>query len=182
MQLKIDTMKHLNLLILGGIVIILSIIFGVATLKVTGKYRFKRNATEMLVKVTTQSQYLDMSRVKELVRNDTVAIIDIRTPKEFAGFHIEEAQNIPFDRLLDDEFIEILESNQMKILYGSNSVGANAAWMVLTQYGYDKIYVLDGGVQDWITQVETRDIFKDAYKNDETPVYSYSEVMNPENE
>jgi 3-mercaptopyruvate sulfurtransferase SseA len=54
--------------------------------------------------------------------------------------------------------------------------------MVLTQYGYDKLYVLDGGVQDWITQVETRDIFKDGYKSDKTPLYNYSEIMNPENE
>ena len=182
MQLKIDTMKHLNLLILGGIVIILSIIFGVATLKVTGKYRFNRSATEMLARINTQSQYLHMSRAKELVRNDTVIFIDIRTPKEFVGFHIENAQNIPFDRLLDDEYIDILDNDQIKVLYGSTSVGSNAAWMVLTQYGYDKLYVLDGGIQDWITQVETRDIFKEAYKSDETPLYNYSEIMNPESE
>ena len=175
-------MKHLNLLILGSIVIILSIIFGVATLKVTGKYRFQRSATEMLAKVNTQSQYLDMSEAKELVSNDTVIFIDIRTPKEFEGYHIENSLNIPFDRLLDDDFIGVLDNDQMKILYGNNSVGSNAAWMVLTQYGYDKLFVLDGGVQDWIIQVETRDIFKDGYKSDETPLYNYSEVMNPESE
>ena len=175
-------MKHLNLLILGGIVIILSIIFGLATLKVTGKYRFNRSATEMLTRIKTQAQYLDMSEAKELVRNDTVIFIDIRTPKEFVGFHIENAQNIPFDRLLDDEYIDILANDQMKILYGTTSVGSNAAWMVLTQYGYDKLYVLDGGVQDWVIQVETRDIFKDAYKSDETPRYNYSEVMNPDSD
>ena len=93
-------MKHLNLLILGGIVIILSIIFGVATLKVTGKYRFNRSATEMLTRVNTQSQYLNMSEAQELLDNDTVVFIDIRTPKEFVGFHIENALNIPFYRLL----------------------------------------------------------------------------------
>ena len=180
MQLKIDTMKHLNLLILGGLVVILSIIFGIATIKVTGKYRFERSANEMLDRVNTRSQYLDMSKAKELINNDTVTFIDIRTPKEFVDFHIEDAQNIPFDRLLDDEYTDILVSDQMKILYGSNSVGSNAAWMILTQYGYDKLYVLDGGAQNWITEIETRDIFKDVYKSDETPRFNYSEVMNPE--
>ncbi len=175
-------MKHLNLLILGGIVIILSIIFGIATIKVTGKYLFKRSASEMLTRVNTQSQLLNISRAKELVQSDTVVFIDIRTPKEFVGYHIENARNIPFDRLLDDNYIDILENDQMKILYGTNSVGSNAAWMVLTQYGYDKLYVLDGGVQDWITQVETSDIFKGAYKSDEAPLYNYSEVMDPESD
>ena len=173
-------MKHLNLLILGGLVVILSIIFGIATMKVTGKYRFERSANEMLDRVNTRSQYLDMSKAKELINNDTVTFIDIRTPKEFVDFHIEDAQNIPFDRLLDDEYTDILVSDQMKILYGSNSVGSNAAWMILTQYGYDKLYVLDGGAQNWITEIETRDIFKDVYKSDETPRFNYSEVMNPE--
>jgi len=173
-------MKHLNLLILGGLVVILSIIFGIATIKVTGKYRFERSANEMLDRVNTRSQYLDMSKAKELINNDTVTFIDIRTPKEFVDFHIEDAQNIPFDRLLDDEYTDILVSDQMKILYGSNSVGSNAAWMILTQYGYDKLYVLDGGAQNWITEIETRDIFKYVYKSDETPRFNYSEVMNPE--
>jgi rhodanese-related sulfurtransferase len=182
MQLKIDNMKHLNLLILGGLVVLLSIIFGIATLKITGKFLFKRSATEMLTRVTTQSQHLDIDHAKGLTQNDTVVFIDIRTPKEYLGYHIENAINIPFDRLLDDKYIDILKNEQMKILYGSTSVGSNAAWMVLTQYGYDKLYVLDGGVQDWITQVETRDIFKGAYKRDETPLYNYSEVMSPESE
>jgi len=173
-------MKHLNLLILGGLAVILSIIFGVATIKVTGKYNFKRNANEMLARVNTRTQYLEISKAKELIKNDTVIFIDIRTPKEFMGFHIENAQNIPFDRLLDDEFIKFLQGNQMKVLYGSNSVGSNAAWMILIQYGYDKLYVLDGGVQDWISEVETNDIFKDAYLSDEAPKFKFSEVMNPE--
>ncbi len=175
-------MKHLNLLILGSIVVILSIIFGIATIKVTGKYRFKRSATEMLTRVNMHSQYLDITKAKGLTRNDTVIFIDIRTPKEFAGYHIENSQNIPFDRLLDDDFVDILKDGRMKILYGSTSVGSNAAWMVLTQYGYDKLYVLDGGVQDWRIQVESRDIFKDGYKGDEIPLYNFSEVMNPDSE
>lgn len=182
MQLKIDTMKHLNLLILGGVVVILSIIFGVATIKVTGKYIFERTATEMLEKVSTPSQYLEISEAKDLIQNDTIIFIDIRTPREYLNFHITNAQNVPFDRLLDDEFIEILENDQMKILYGSTSVGSNAAWMILTQYGYNKLYVLDGGVPDWISQVETKDIFKDAYLSDETPRFKFSEVMNPESD
>ena len=124
-----------------------------------------------------------MFLAKKLVHSDTVIFIDIRTPKEFAGFHIENAKNIPFDRLLDDSYIDILEDNdKVKILYGSTSVGSNAAWMVLTQYGCDKLFVLDGGIQDWITQVETNDIFKEAYKRDETPLYNFTEVMNPETE
>lgn len=180
MQLKIDTMKQLNLLILGGIAVIISIVFGFMTIKVTGKYRFERSAYEMLERVNTRSQYLATTTAKDLTQNDTVTFIDIRTPKEFDGYHIENAQNIPFDRLLDDEHTEFLKNDQMKVLYGSTSVGSNAAWMILSQYGYDNLYVLDGGVQDWISEVETKDVFRDAPVTDETAKFKFSEVINPE--
>ena len=82
-------MKHINLIALGGIVIILGILFGIATIKVTGKYRFERSAHEMLEKVTTESKQLSLKEAAELINNDNVIFIDIRTPKEFVGFHIQ---------------------------------------------------------------------------------------------
>lgn len=172
-------MKHLNLLILGGIVVILSIVFGIATIKVTSKYRFERSADEMLERANARSHYIATAKAKDLTQNDTVTFIDVRTPKEFDAYHIEGAQNIPFDRLLDDEYIEFLKNDQMKVLYGSTSVGSNAAWMILTQYGYDNLYVLDIGVQDWISEVETKDIFRDAPVTDEAPKFKFSEVIDP---
>jgi len=170
-------MKHLNLIALGGIVIILSVLFGIATIRITGKYRFKLSAEEMLEKVTVEAQKLDLNEVAELKSNDNVVFIDIRTPKEFVGIHIQNAANIPFDRLLDDEFEGLFNNDQKKILYGNTSVGANAAWMILTQYGYENLIVLDGDAEAWIAQVERKDIFKDAYKSDEVALFRYEEVM-----
>lgn len=170
-------MKHLNLIALGSIVIILSVLFGIATIKVTGKYRFKLSAHEMLEKVTIEGQKLSMKDAAQLIANQKVVFIDIRTPKEFDGFHIRNAVNIPFDRLLDDEFEELFNNDQKKILYGNISVRANAAWMILTQYGYENMIVLDGDVKAWIAQVESNDIFKNAYKRDEVALYKYDEIM-----
>jgi hypothetical protein len=49
--------------------------------------------------------------------------------------------------------------------------------MILTQYGYENLIVLDGDVEAWIAQVESKDIFKNAYKSDEVALYKYDEIM-----
>jgi len=111
-----------------------------------------------------------------------VVFVDIRTPKAYDGFHIQNAVNIPYERLLDDEFEDLFKGDQMKILYGNTSVQANAAWMILTQFGYEDLYVLDGSADDWITQIQTKDIFRDAYKSDEEAHFNYKEIMEGDEE
>lgn len=175
-------MKHLNLIALGGIVIILGILFGIATIRVTSKYRFERSAQEMLEKVTTESKQLSLKEAAELMNNDDIVFIDIRTPKEFVGFHIQNAVNIPYDRLLDDDYVEFFRNDQKKIIYGTSSVGANAVWLILTQYGYENLFALDGGATDWITHVENKDIFSEGHKGDEVAMFDYEKEMKGEEE
>jgi 3-mercaptopyruvate sulfurtransferase SseA len=170
-------MKHLNVIILGGAIITLSVLFGIATIKITGKYRFKTPATEMLDKVTENSQHLALDQAVGFTAKDTISFIDIRTPKEYIGFHIDNAINIPFERLLDDTFRDVWNTNDMKILYGNSSVEANAAWMILTQFGYDNLFVLDASAEDWQTHVYQKDIFREAHKGDEVARFNYDEVM-----
>jgi len=175
-------MKHINLIALGGIVIILGVLLGIATIKVTGKYRFERSAREMLEKVTTESKQLSLKEASELVNSDNIVFIDIRTPKEFDGFHIQNAVNIPYDRLLDDDYIDFFSDDQKKVIYGTTSVAANAVWLILTQYGYDNLFALDGGAADWIKHVENRDIFSEGHKGDEVALYNYEKEMKGEKE
>jgi rhodanese-related sulfurtransferase len=173
-------MKQLNLIALGGIVIILAILFGIATIRVTGKYRFERSANEMLAKVTTESKLLPLEEAAKWISTEEVVFIDIRTPKEFVNYHIQGAINIPYDRLLDDEYVELWSSDQKKIIYGTSGVSANAVWLILTQYGYDNLFALDGGAADWRTYIENRDIFREPHKGDEVALYEYEKVMKGE--
>jgi rhodanese-related sulfurtransferase len=170
-------MKHLNLIALGGIIIILGILFGIATIRVTGKYQFKKSAQEMLEKVTTETKQLSLYEAAEWINKDGVIFIDIRTPNEFVSYHIPNAINIPYDRLLDEEYVELLNNDQQKIIYGSSSIGANAVWLILTQYGYENLLALDGGADDWRKYIETKDIFQDKHKGDEVALFEYDKVM-----
>jgi rhodanese-related sulfurtransferase len=171
-------MKQINLITLGVLVILLGFIFGIATIKVTSKYRFKKSASEMLGMVTTDKHKITFNEASGLILDANTVFVDIRTPKEYDGFHIQNAINIPYERLLDDEFANLFKRDQAKILYGNTSVTANAAWMILTQFGYENLYVLDGNIDNLSTHAQNTDIFKDSPKNDGVALFDYGEIMN----
>jgi rhodanese-related sulfurtransferase len=169
--------KHINLLALGGLVILLAVLFGFATLKITGKHKFKRESTDMLKIVTMRAHALSIDKVKSHSSDNEYTLIDIRTPKEYINYHISNSINIPFDRLLDDKNVDFFNSSKKKIIYGTSSVGANAAWMVLTQLGYDNLFILDSDLNDWKLYIDEKNIFSAPLKKDEDPKFDYEAIM-----
>ena len=170
-------MKHINLLALGGLVILLAVLFGFATMKITGKYKFKRESTEMLEIVSLREHALSIDKVKSHSSDEEYTLIDIRTPKEYMNYHISNSTNIPFDRLLDNDNMDFFNSPKKKIIYGTSSVGANAAWMILTQLGYDNLFILDCDLNDWKLYVDEKNIFSEPPKKDEDPKYDYESII-----
>jgi hypothetical protein len=79
--------------------------------------------------------------------------------------------------LLDEEYEELLGKDRMRILYGNTGVGAIAAWMILTQFGYENLFVLDAGIGDWINQVQSKEIIDDTRFGDEVALFDYNEIM-----
>jgi len=87
-------------------------------------------------------------------------MIDIRNPREFDNFHIKGSVNVPIQRVLDDEYITYLKNDKKKILYSNESIKADQIRVLLTQYGYKNLYVLQGGASYWKDHMLSRDIFK----------------------
>ena len=70
-------------------------------------------------------------------------IIDIRTPLEFANYHLPGAVNIPYDLLMThpDSYLKRGELYYLICAHGSVSYRAAA---ILESYGYKAISVQDG--------------------------------------
>ncbi|MBR9997838.1 MAG: rhodanese-like domain-containing protein [Cyclobacteriaceae bacterium] len=166
-------MKHIYIISLGGLILLMSMFFIVATIQANNKYRFKKSAAEMLDEVSTRHHFINTAELNEMMKASEYVLIDIRTPGDFVGFHIEGAVNIPFERLLDEANESLFSNSSPKILYGKNSILANSAWMVLTQYGYENISVLNGGLSSWQEpqNQEKKPIL------DEQAAYDYAAIM-----
>ncbi len=72
-------------------------------------------------------------------------LVDIRTPEEFAGYHIPGAENVPMAELVDGRF----QRNEKVVLYSEGGIHAAQAWFLMKAQDYKGVYMLFGGLEGW---------------------------------
>jgi rhodanese-related sulfurtransferase len=110
--------------------------------------------TYLLIKEFTESAF---SKFKKLSPMNAVAkmnqgemlIIDVREPVEFAGGHIENAQNMPVGKFKEQMAnLEKYKTKDILVVCQSGTRSSSASSM-LVNAGFEKIFNLDGGMQSW---------------------------------
>lgn len=81
-------------------------------------------------------------------KNPDLVIVDIRSSEAFNRYHIPGAINIPLAKLFDEKSKEILDSDNVVVLYSNGDMHASEAWVLLKQLNID-CYVLLGGLNYW---------------------------------
>jgi len=155
-------MKKPYLKILGLVVIVLVVGLIFTSLESSKKYKFKKTAEVQHSELVKGNHLISPDKAREILLNQSeeYIFVDIRNPREFDNFHIEGAVNVPLQRVLDDEFIPYLKNAKSKILYSNESIKANEIRLLLTQYGYENLYVLQGGSNYWKENMLSKDVFK----------------------
>lgn len=85
-------------------------------------------------------------------QNDNVVILDVRTPEEFSGGYIKEAQLINF---FDEDFqsqIEKLDKDKIYVVYCKSGMRQSQAANMMEGLGFKKVYLLEGGIDRWIAE------------------------------
>jgi rhodanese-related sulfurtransferase len=79
-----------------------------------------------------------------------LTIVDVRTPGEYAGTHIDGSHNLPLDlvRQRADDVVAALPG-PIAVLCGSGPRSQEAARLLRT-HGASDVRVLDGGIQAWV--------------------------------
>jgi rhodanese-related sulfurtransferase len=76
-------------------------------------------------------------------------LVDLRTPEEFARYHIPTAENIPLSQLPDAG----LGRNERIVLYSEGGIHSAQAWMLLRAQRYLGVYILFGGLDAWNDEI-----------------------------
>ena len=78
--------------------------------------------------------------------------IDVRDESDYNLYHIEGAVNVPAERI--EEIVPVLLSeppaNTVYILMSNDETAAVEAWKVLVASTVPNVYILEGGVNNWI--------------------------------
>lgn len=92
---------------------------------------------------------VNVAKAKELVKDKTVLIVDVRTPQEFKAGHINGAVNIDYYDAKFMENIKKLSRSKSLLIYcrsGGRSAKASAK---ITPLKFKKVYNLTGGYNAW---------------------------------
>ncbi len=78
-----------------------------------------------------------------------IQIIDVRTPGEFNGGHLKNAENIDYnDRKFKME-VATLDKNKPTYIYCLSGGRSNQAMQLMLSAGFTKVYNMKGGIMAW---------------------------------
>lgn len=82
-------------------------------------------------------------------RKAGLRVIDLRTPAEFAAFHLPHAENLPIASLPSLR----IGAAESVVLISDGGAHAAQGWVLLTAAGHRHVYFLRGGLQEWRDEV-----------------------------
>lgn len=140
-------------LLLAGIIIAL----GIGMLIMPQRDDRKQLKPELLLaNIDDQSRFLSTDDITDrLVKKDpALMLIDVRPLTQFNAFAIPGAINIPIDSLLTASAQEQMSQKGMdKVFYSNADVTSDQAWIISKRLGLERIYVLQGGVNEWFNTI-----------------------------
>jgi rhodanese-related sulfurtransferase len=84
---------------------------------------------------------------QRLEAGDTLTLLDVREPNEYAFAKIASSVLIPLRELPDR--VQELDAAQDVVVLCHHGVRSQQACFFLEQYGFDRLYNLKGGIDAW---------------------------------
>jgi len=108
-------------------------------------------AKNLLTIIRNEDDHVSAEEVGRWImeRKPGLRVVDVRDRQDFDAYHIPSALNIPLDSLLDAGLLK----NETIVLYSEGGIHAAQAWLVMRAQGYQKVYSLKGGLQEWIDAI-----------------------------
>lgn len=92
---------------------------------------------------------LNVSEFSQKITEPDVIILDVRTPEEFAGGHIQGALNIDFNSGDFANEITRLNPSENYAIYCRSGSRSGQAASIMHKAGFHDVSNLNGGVIDW---------------------------------
>ena len=97
----------------------------------------------------SEIQLVSAQEMLDIIEQEDVQLVDVRTPKEYNEGHIVNSQNIDFSSPTFDEDVKQLDKSKPVILYCRSGGRSADCAKKLKEAGFKKIYDLDGGISKW---------------------------------
>jgi len=133
-----------------GISIAISLLLGIALIYMPNKeQRLQKGLSDTEFMSQQEYNYYSCDQIAyELIdNNQSLQIIDLRTPKEYKAFSLPTAINIPYDSLVNSQWNSLIDKTiKNHIFYCNEELDAQKASIISSRLGYENNYVLKGGM------------------------------------
>ena len=104
-------------------------------------------------------------------------MIDVRDERHYNLFHIHDARHVPLEDLVSaSEQLMQEPANTVFITMSNDEARATEAWKILKAESLPNVYLLEGGVNNWIRTFGDHDFVRDRYvmnRADDEPAYRF---------
>ena len=114
------------------------------------------NPENYVKNMLSTERYITSDELADRIINDDPAllIIDTRTTEEFNKFSLPNAINIPVSEIFNPENNLFLHQDVYDIvLYSNDHFLAEEVYMLGNRLGYQRLYVLQGGLNSWFNTI-----------------------------
>jgi rhodanese-related sulfurtransferase len=108
-----------------------------------------RSETQLIKDVTPQEAY---SLIQQNKANPNFVILDVRTPREFAGGHIEGAINLDYNAPTFKDDLNGLDKTKMYLVYCRTSRRSRGAFDMMKALEFQEVYHMLGGIVHWTSE------------------------------
>ena len=105
-----------------------------------------RDETATIENVTPQEAF---TLIQNNQNNPDFVIIDVRTPEEFDGEHIENATNINFYSEAFRDMLNTLDKNKTYLIYCAVGGRSGSALDIMAELNFKEVYNMSGGINQW---------------------------------
>ncbi len=118
--------------------------------------RWQQMAAEAGTRLTSRAVYVHPIEVAELAHDTTVytRILDVRSEAHYNLFHLRKSQLVSLDEIRDPAFVKGLEAgpgNTVFFTVSTDDQRATEAWKLLTAQGVGNLYIIEGGINAWLS-------------------------------
>ena len=107
-----------------------------------------QNKSEKL-SITQNIEVVNAEMFHKKLENDSIQIIDVRTPDEFNGGTLEGAMNIDYYAANFKEEISKLDKDKTTLIFCHSGGRSGKASKILGDLGFIEVYDLKGGYSGW---------------------------------
>ena len=99
-----------------------------------------------------QFKTIDVFNLKRMLsERDNFVLLDVREPEEFEICHIDGSILVPFSEI--DDHLQDLDLSRQYVVYCKEGDRSLKAINLMSQFGFQNLYNLDGGVIKWASKL-----------------------------